>query len=320
MVGGVGVGKDLRRRALREPLLGALKSDYLRPFVDLVRSDTSLCMELRGDYVNIYYRGGNLVKIALQGSTDTAVAAFDRNYFRVRGTVAIPEVVDSLPRRLGGREDVRQWLNAAPTLKQAMDRRFGEGPKDEREFQQRILRDNNFGTVARSTDYFICDIEYQNPVGRFDMIAVHWPSTSADRKKNRDRDLAFIEVKHGDSALEGKAGLHEHIKGVNKFAADSRKLDLLKNDMVELFNHKRTLDLVDCGKNLQSFSVRKPKLILALVNHDPASSKLRRLLDECPESPHVELCVVTASLLGYGLYDQGTHAVPEARKRFSDYI
>ena len=320
MVGGIGVSKDPRTRALREPLLEALKSGYLKPFVELVKSDTSLCMELRGDCVNIYYRGGNLVKIALRGTTNAAEAMFDKNYFRVRGTTEIPEAVECLPKRLDGPEDVCQWLKTAPTLKQAMDRRFGAGPKDEREFQQRILRDNNFGSIARSTDYFICDIEYENPFGRFDMIAAHWPSTSADRKKSHERDLAFIEVKHGDNALTGKAGLHEHIKHVNKFAADTRKLDLLKSDMVELFNHKRKLGLVDCGKDLQSFSVRKPKLILALVNHDPASSKLRRLLDECPESQHVDLCVVTASLLGYGLYDQGIHAITEARGRFSDYI
>ena len=206
MARGVGAGKDLRRRALREPLLGALTSDYLRSFVELVKSDTSLCMELRGDYVNIYYRGGNLVKIALRRTTNTAEATFDKNYFRVRGTTEIPEAVESLSRRLEGREDVRQWLNTLPTLKQAMDRKFGAGPKDEREFQQRILRDNNFGSIARSTDYYICDIEYQNPIGRFDMIAVHWPSTPADRKKDQERDLAFIEVKHGDNALEGKPG------------------------------------------------------------------------------------------------------------------
>ncbi len=35
---------------------------------------------------------------------------------------------------------------------------------------------------------------------------------------------------------------------------------------------------------------------------------------------HAELHIATASLLGYGLYDQGIHTVETALTRFSDYI
>ncbi len=43
--------------------------------------------------------------------------------------------------------------------------------------QQLILHDNNRGSIARSTDYYICDLEYANPHGRFDLVAVRWAST-----------------------------------------------------------------------------------------------------------------------------------------------
>ena len=92
--------------------------------------------------------------------------------------------------------------------------------------------------------------------------------------------------------------------------------------MVGVFNQKRNLNIIDCGKDLGSFSDEKPRLLLAFVNHDPGKSKLRDLLkkDELPDSPHAELCIATASFLGYGLYDQGLHSVKEAKKRFGDYI
>ena len=54
-----------------------------------------------------------------------------------------------------------------------MDCYFGENRSDEREFQQLMVRDNNFGSIANSTDYYVCDIEYDSDNGRFDMIAVH---------------------------------------------------------------------------------------------------------------------------------------------------
>ena len=57
-------------------------------------------------------------------------------------------------------------------LKRAIDRYFAVIKKDERECQQRILRDNNYSSIARDMDYYICDIEYQNQQGRFDIIGV----------------------------------------------------------------------------------------------------------------------------------------------------
>lgn len=306
-------------RALNERIFEELKSGRLKPFADAVRTDTSLCMELRGDYVNIYYRGGNLIE--LRQRKDDITAFFDKKYFRHRGTIEVPEAVENLPRVIHNDEDVDRWLEASPVLKKAIDRTLSTRKKDEREFQQRILRDNNFGSIARSTDYYICDIEYQSDFGRFDMIAVRWPSLPAVRKSGWAHGLALIEVKHGDNALEGSAGLHKHIADINKFSSpESKNLDRIKTDMVAVFNQKRALGLLDCGKDLESFNDDKPELILAFVNHDPDKSKLRELLDSCPESPHVDLRIATASFLGYGLFDQGIHGLEDAKKLFEEYI
>ena len=301
-------------RTLNDSILEDLRQGMLRALTDTVKADTSLCLELRGNYINIYYRGGNLLKVQATKGSGAYAVSFDRKYLKTGGDIGLPDiqVQDS-----GG---IVEWLNIMPTLKRAIDNYLARIKKDEREFQQRVLRDNNFGSIARSTDYYVCDIEYQSAYGRFDMIAVHWPSEPSTRKRQHGRRLVFVEVKHGDNTLEGSAGVHKHIEDVNKYVKDGENLHRIKKDMVGVFNQKRALGLVECGRDLSSFGNDKPLLMLAFVNHDPDRSKLHHVLKSRPDSPHVELAVATASFLGYGLYDQGIHPLDEARERFAEYI
>ena len=149
------------------------------------------------------------------------------------------------------------------------------------------------------------------------MIAVHWPSKSKVRRYHpHNRQLVFVEVKHGDGALDGKSGLHDHVRDINKYAGDRNDLKGIKEDMVRVFNQKLELGLIDCGKPLVSFSDAPPILMLTFVNHDPEKSKLGELLQTLPESPNIELRIATASFFGYGLYDQGVHSLVEVWSRF----
>ena len=303
----------VRMRTLNDVFLKDLKEGKLFPLTEAVKSDSSLCLELRGNYVNVYYRGGNLMKVTQTGNEYKTF--FDKSYFKARLPPTPPEE----------NEGIYAWLDAMPKLKQAIDRWLGGHKrgrkKDEREFQQILLRDNNFGRIARNTDYYICDIEYQiKHERRFDLIAVHWPSDRAIRKQSNDRRLVFVEMKYGDGALDGSSGLCKHIGDVNNYLYDQTTVDNLKQDMVGVFNQKRALGLIDCGKDLSTFSNEKPILLLVFANHDPEKSKLRDLLGCLPESPHAELLVATSSFMGYGLYEQGVHKIDEARRRFSDYI
>ena len=299
----------MRMRKLDDVFLKALhKGGNLHPLLAAVKSDPTLCLELRGTSINIYYRGGNLIKIE-QRSGSEYILSFDENYFADTNRVDLPDSTD-----------VNAWIEVAPKLKRAMDRYLWKRKNDEREFQQLMLRENNYGRIARSTDYYVCDIEYQSENCRFDLVAVHWPSKPSKRKKTEDRRLVFIEMKYGDNALDGSAGIKSHIEDVDRFCSDPDKLRDFKKDMVIVFNQKRNFGLLDCAKNLASFSDEKPLFLLVFANHDPEKSGLCSVLENLPDSPHAELRIATASFMGYGLYDQGIHTIDEARKRFSDYI
>ena len=301
-------------RGLSETFISTLKSGFLKPVLNLVKLDSMLCLEIREDYANIYYRGGNILKIEERG--DLFNASFDRKYL-VEDSTRVPK---KLPTLLAASDDVKKWIDVMPFLKHEMDLWFGKHPKSEREFQQLMLQENNFGKLAKSTDYFICDIEYANPNGRFDLIAVHWPSSPVARKNNKSLGLAFIEMKYLDNALTGKAGLREHIKDISDFLRNRDNLTKIKNEMKTVFNQKQDLGLINNSKPIESFTDDKPEYILALVNHDPASSKLRTELKTLAPCPHIELKFAVSNFMGYGLYDQSIYNLDVFLSRFEEQI
>lgn len=278
----------------------------LGALVERVRLDRTLCLEIREDYLNVYYRGGSVLR--LTHVTDGYLVHFDQGYLQTQAL--------SRPTKLSGVAEIvvwlGEWLTTLPTFKNVMDLFFGAHPKEEREAQQALVRENNFCGQARSTDYYICDIEYASPLGRFDFIAVHWPSTSMDRKLAHGRQLVVGEVKYGDGALDGDAGVHAHVRGVNDFFANPARAAALKSEMVEVFAQKRALQLVDCGKDLAGFSDEPPVLLLVFANHDPGKTRLRELLATLPPSPNLEVRVAMSGLVGYGLYDPGIVTVAQA--------
>lgn len=275
----------------------------LAALLDRVRLDRTLDLQLRDDYLNVYYRGGNL--LCLRRAGHTYQATFDIRY-------ALGEDLPLPTPTITCREHLRAWIEAFPVIKQAMDLYFGHHPKEEREIQQLIARDNNLGSVSRATDFYVCDIEYANPHGRFDLVGVHWPSTGPERKRADGRRLVIGEVKQGDNALSGRAGVHAHVRDVDAFLADPDRLRRLKEAMVEVFNQKRVMGLMNCGRDLNGFSDEPPVLLFVLANHDPEKTRLRAELATMPATEHCEVRIATSSLVGYGLFDPMIRTVPEA--------
>jgi hypothetical protein len=293
-----------------------LKTGFLVPVLDLVKRDHTLCLEIRYKLIEIYYRGGVILKI--KEGRNSFTTFFDRNYL-VEEKTKVPK---KLPYLLESSSDVKKWINAVPFLKHEMDLWFGRHPKKEREFQQLMLRENNFGKTATGTDYFICDIEYSKSrsKGRFDLIAVHWPSSGPARKNNKNLGLAFMEMKYLDNALKGAAGLKKHIEDLNIFLKNPDNTKSIKDEMKTVFNQKLELGLVNNQKSIESFNDDKPEYILVFINHDPAASILRDELRKLPDCPNAELKISTSNFMGYGLYDQGIYELDVFLDKFNDCV
>ena len=311
-------------RRLPKSFIDALKSNSglgLIRILEAVKKDDTLCLEIRNNYINIYYRGGNLIK--LSENQGRYSATFDRKYIMEREFTKLPRSI-AKNQNLDTYDDVTLWLDAIPSMKHEMDLWFGVHPKDEREFQQIMVRENNFSGTAKGTDYFICDIEYASVYGRFDLIAAHWPSSGASRKDNRNIGLDFIEMKYADKSMTHRAGIHSHIQDMKEYyLRNTDNFAALKEEMCIVFNQKLELGLIDNQKPILSFSDRVPDFIFVFANHDPDSQILIRELHEveaiAPELPF-KVKFAASNFMGYGLYEQNIYGLDEFISRFPEQI
>ena len=289
-------------RGLNKTYLDDLKQGKLKYILQAVIEDASLCLEIRNNYINIYYRGGNIFRIKpIQKEYEIF---FDINYCS-----KYKDLISNISSK-----DYDVWVENIPFIKAEMDAWFYRNPKLEREYQQLVLRENNNSSIAGDTDYFIADIEYANSENgsRFDLLSLKWDSDSGSRRKADNIKLAFIEKKYGDSALSGSAGLQKHIKDMRAFLKDAAMVENIYNEMETVFNQKVQLGLIpDVNKEIIINRNLKPEFILLIANHKPIKSVLVRELKAAMKLDEyldlkllADVKIATASFMGYGLYNK----------------
>jgi hypothetical protein len=166
-----------RIRKLSARFLSDLKNadGILYPILERAKKDHTLMLAIRENYINIYYRGGNLLMIKEQDG-NFYHTSFDDQYNKSGKSIPpLPTVIKS-------RDDAITWIDEFPRLKEIMDFYFAEYGKSEREFQQLVARENNSSVISNESEYFVSDIEIvDSGNARFDMSAIHWP---ASQRKN----------------------------------------------------------------------------------------------------------------------------------------
>ncbi len=298
-------------RGLSSKFMDSLKGGLLKPVLDLVLWDDTLCMEIRCNYINVYYRGGNIMRIEeTKNRKYPFILTFNGRYCNRRtGKSKYWDIIKKS-------SSIEEYLDNIPFIKAEMDYYFHEHPKPEREIQQHISRENNKMTTARDTDYFIADIEYADSGNRssFDMLAVKWISTSSDRRINNRLKPAFIEVKLGDGALTGTSGLSGHFRDLYSFLSGK---DAMKNICIEtenIFNQKSELGLIRGIKNPLRIRIdcdQKPEFILLMADHKPVKTVFEREAKVFMGTPDyknlcslVDIYIAQANYMGYGLYNK----------------
>jgi hypothetical protein len=307
-------------RGISNNFIKNLKDGILKPILEYIKEDSNLILEIRNDYINIYYRGGNLLKISEKTIGISKYDFYFNNKYILnpnKTNVKITnnmKVIDST-----NPKDVEKWIDIIPHIKYEMDKWLSKYKKLEKEYQQTIVRENNID-LAKSTDYFICDIENAKGKGRYDLIAVKWISNGAKRKSGKNLRLAFVELKFGDGSLKGSAGLEKHIKDMDEFLSNQKNIDNIKEEMKKTFNQKLELGLIENQNKIESFSDEKPEYILVLANHDPDSTLLRMELKKIQPSENFELKIATSNFMGYGLFQEAIYTLDEFKKKFCEQI
>jgi hypothetical protein len=296
------------KRELSATFMTDLINGSLKAVLAFIHKDNTLDLEIREKFINIYYRGGNILRISEIG-VHMYEFEFDSNYLPTKsaGFIAPSSVTD--------------WDLYFPKMKQAMDFYFSKHRKEEREYQQLVVRENNYSSISNGTDYFIIDIEYDNHEhARFDLVAVEWLSKASHRKLSKDYKpkLVVIEMKYGDGALTGTAGMKKHLRDFNLFIK-APAFAKFKKEMLDMFIQKRELGLIPCLSSLKNSNQivqfdETIELAFIIANHDPASIKLKAELSACGDIPAK---FIISNFMGYGIYQESIFNLEEFYQRHS---
>ena len=251
---------DLHKRGIHNTaFLSELKSGSLKPLVDLIKSNDDLVLQIRDNYFNVYYKGGNVAKVTSPKSVE-----FDENYFRAHSEKSDEDWDDIKNKRQDAIDLFKKGLfgKYIDTVKSAMETYWHDILKDkgvaEKMAQHQICILNNF-----QADYTVIDLEYQVsteseckyrgnrrtkkgnlPSPRFDIVAI----------RNSDHRLCIIELKKGTKALKDPSGVQEHAEsfantiGYNKktklaFVDEMNNVLLQKRDYLDLLDKGITIDM-----------------------------------------------------------------------------
>ena len=146
-------------------------------------------------------------------------------------------------------------------------------------------------------------------------MALKWESKSWIRKDNGKCSVVLMEMKYGDKALDGTAGIEKHLEDFkNFFAKPLSERQAIYTDWEEVFKQKCKLGLVD-GLQEKQYDVKikfnepenesenKPEVALIFANHDPDKTKLGDVLSKIDCNNYTfNILIANASNVGYGLY------------------
>lgn len=258
------------------------------------KRENDLDVQIRDNYLNIYYQGGNLLRI------HPRTLFFDEFYFHrgakdLRKTHLIERAND------GDKTCIARWEsykkqrdNMLETLKKdGMGTYSAEMKKimnewesdlntigishDEKNEQQQISM-NNRGT----TPYTVIDLEYavsttsafsyngklEKKVPRFDIIAV-----------DKTGQLYVIELKTGLGAIDNDSGIGPHMDCF-KHTIGRDENNIFVSEMAGLLMQKKELSLID--KSIKIDEKKKPLFIFAFSDK-PGENLYNNFIDACRE-------------------------------------
>ena len=305
-------------RMLGRTFMEDLKTGILKDILDVIRQDQSLDFQIRNNRVHVYYRGGRILNL-MPKSSKGYFASFDENYC-VRQAHTEEDLkqrvhlrsMPALPNHIMTEGDAHKYSESISQLKAIMDGWFVHHPKIEKTHQQLVIDQNNKLAGSDKTDFFIIDIEYTKHRDRFDMVAMSWPTDTAQDNPR----LAFIEFKVGDNALRSSTtrtgvdtvrkipGLAQHLDDFSRFITPDNYASV-REEMLIVLKQKIELDVLCHNEKLRrigtpdKFSDEGPQFIFLLANHDPKSTIL---LDEIQKMSDSDLFELKVALVKYKRY------------------
>lgn len=245
------MSKFFKRGIHNKKFLYEIENGSLKPLVELVNSNEDLVLQIRDDYFNVYYQGGNVAKVTSSKSVD-----FDENYFRIHIEKSKENWEEIKKKRQTTMALFKKGLfsDYIDTVKSAMKYYWdnvleGKGVAEKMAQHQICILNTN------QTEYTVIDLEYQVstesifkyrgkrktksgglPSPRFDIVAI----------RNSDHRLCVIELKKGTKALKDPSGVQEHAESfVHTIGFDKKTKNAFLSEMNDVLQMKKKLKLID---------------------------------------------------------------------------
>lgn len=267
-------------RILSEAFVNKLKGEW-KPLLDYILSDSDLDLQIRDNYINVYYKGGNILKI------NPRSFEFDKFYFYTDcnmerkthllkkaedGDDKAKHIIDDLDKKRDNlmrnlsyplnHLKVECYFSQAKSIMEKWEETLNDtlkiSHKEKQEQQQIAIANRN------DTDYVVLDLEYAvsrrsefaynggkgKKVPRFDIIAIH------------NGQLVVIELKKGMDATDGLSGVDSHIDCFNHTIGRDEK-GIFIEEMKGLLKQKQDLGILDKSLKINS---AKPQFIFAFAD------------------------------------------------------
>ena len=306
----------MKTRHISESFLKELKTGLFRPIIDIIKVDPSLDLELRGNSVIVYYRGGRILKISepqgvlnSKAEAEQLLEGISPDYMKddSLSTYLTEPAIDNINVYFANVKHLVDVFEAT------VEHKLGE-----KEIQQRVIAENNYSVNADETDFFIADMEWADNDGlngRADIVAFYWGHMS---HKKKDLTMYLIEVKQGHNAIKTEKpntekegpGLLKHYHDFCEFRKDPAAVLSVKEDMLEVLRQKTELGLVqglqelfekNAEGNLTTKGIvirEEVDFVFLLANYLHFSKQLHNELLLLPNNAQF-FC---SSFVGYGLY------------------
>ena len=241
-------------RGIDERFIKDLKEGELSFFLEQVRSDRKrFTLEIRDGYINIYYRGGNILKITQNKRSYSF--HFDERYCLYKDKNPNLELLKHLK--------LQSAKDNFKLMMEEMDEWFKIHPKKEREIQQELL-----------DKLSVIDIEYaknyENDEGekrgmRLDMLVV-------DGDK-----LIVVENKYGQGSIGGKSGIAKHYEDMCRVLKNHELHSEIINSVLNISDAKYQLGLI--GSPITALEESKTEFLFIFVNYNRRSKAIQNAVD-----------------------------------------
>lgn len=231
-------------RGLQLQRLNTEQRQVVTDLVEIVNSDKTLDLQIRDSYINIYYLGGNLLKISGFNSRSGRIDFhFDKKYFQRKNGKHLPAKLPAAPSAFS------DWKCSLDRLKSVMDGWFADYPKAERHTQHELClmhrNDNQSQWIVIDIEYaaWLHDAEKGRKLCRFDMVAINRNSIC----QGQPITLYLVELKEGNNALSNKSGVEAHARDFLQFLNyqnDKKARSAFTNSMKNIIHEKVELGLL----------------------------------------------------------------------------